>query len=391
MPRAQQWLIAQLLATSLMLVSVGTTTSAQAQQVPPPQIAAKSWLLLDMASGQVLTSAEMDAKVEPASLTKLMTAYLTFAALRDKKIDLATRPQVSKAAYEAIGSRMFVDPKAPATVDELLNGMIVQSGNDASIILAEAIAGTEQAFSQVMNREAQRLGMNNSRFLNATGLPDPSHYSTAADLSILATRLILDFPTEYARYYSKRSYTYNKISQENRNRLLFIDPTVDGVKTGFTEAAGYCLIASAKREQEGIGSRRLLSVVLGASSMAARATESQKLLAWGFQNFDLVRFYGDGKSVGTYEVWKGANPTVAGVIEGGMTITVGRGQAANLKAEVERAQPLIAPIAKGQKIGTVRIRLGETVIAERPLVAAQAVEQAGFFGRMVDTVKLWMR
>lgn len=391
MPRAQQWLIAQLLATSLLLVSVGTTTSAQAQQVPPPQIAAKSWLLLDMASGQVLTSAEMDAKVEPASLTKLMTAYLTFAALRDKKIELATRPQVSKAAYEAIGSRMFVDPKAPATVDELLNGMIVQSGNDASIILAEAIAGTEQAFSQVMNREAQRLGMNNSRFLNATGLPDPSHYSTAADLSILATRLILDFPTEYARYYSKRSYTYNKISQENRNRLLFIDPTVDGVKTGFTEAAGYCLIASAKREQEGIGSRRLLSVVLGASSMAARATESQKLLAWGFQNFDLVRFYGDGKAVGTYEVWKGANPTVAGVIEGGMTITVGRGQAANLKAEVERAQPLIAPIAKGQKIGTVRIRLGETVIAERPLVAAQAVEQAGFFGRMVDTVKLWMR
>ncbi len=365
--------------------------AAHAQQAAAPQIAGKSWLLLDLSSGQTLVSHEADAKLEPASLTKLMTAYLVFSALRDKRIDLNARPAVSKAAYEAIGSRMFVDPRAPATVDELLHGMIIQSGNDASIILADAVGGTEQAFVQMMNREAQRMGLKNTQFVNSTGLPDPAHYSTARDMAILAARLISDFPEAYARYYNKRNYTYNNITQENRNRLLFIDPTVDGVKTGFTEAAGYCLIASAKREQEGVGSRRLLSVVMGTVSMAARATESQKLLAWGFQNFDLAKYYGEGQPVGQYEIWKGKSKQVAGIVEGGLTLTVPKGQLQSLKAEVERAQPLIAPLAKGQKIGTVRIKLGDRLIAERTIVAAEAVQEAGFLGRALDTIKLWMR
>jgi serine-type D-Ala-D-Ala carboxypeptidase (penicillin-binding protein 5/6) len=364
---------------------------AQAQTpVAAPALAAKSWLLLDMTSNQILVGQEPDARVEPASLTKLMTAYLSFAALRDKKLTLDARPPVSKAAYEAIGSRMFVDPKAPATVEELLIGMIVQSGNDAAIILAEAIAGTEQAFAQVMNREAGRLGMKNTSFTNATGLPDTNHYSTARDLATLAARLINDFPNNYSLY-SKKSYTYNNISQENRNRLLFVDPSVDGVKTGFTDAAGYCLIASAKKDQPGVGSRRLLTVVLGTNSMAARATESQKLLAWGFQNFDLAQFYKPNQSIASYEVWKGKNKLVNGAVEGGLVLTIPKGQVDGLKADIERMQPLVAPIAKGQKIGTVRVRFGDKLIAERALVANEAIEEAGFFGRMIDTVRLWLK
>ena len=380
-----------LTVTLFLGLAIATVPSVvQAQSAPAPIIAAKSWFLLDVTSGQVLSSLDPDLKVEPASLTKLMTAYLTFAAIRDKKLAMTTRPAVSEAAYKAIGSRMFIDPKVPATVDELLHGMIVQSGNDAAIVLAEAVGGSETVFAQMMNREAARLGMKNSAFANSTGLPDANLYSTARDMSILATRLILDFPENYA-IYAQKSYTYNNITQENRNRLLFIDPTVDGVKTGHTEAAGYCLIASSKRDQPGFGARRLLSVVLGASSMATRATESQKLLAWGFQNFDLARFYPAGKEVGKYQVWKGKTNEVTGIVDGGLIVTVPKGQTEFVKAEVERLQPLIAPIAKGQTIGTVRVKLADKVIAEKALVASTAIEQAGFFGRMIDTVKLWMK
>jgi serine-type D-Ala-D-Ala carboxypeptidase (penicillin-binding protein 5/6) len=388
--RLASWLATSALVAAFTLSSL-SPAFVHAQAAPAPSIAGKSWLLLDVSSGQTLTSHEPDLRIEPASLTKLMTAYLTFAAIRDKKLTMGTRPAVSKLAYEAIGSRMFVDPKAPATVDELLNGMIVQSGNDASIILAEAVGGTEQAFAQMMNREAQRMGMKNSQFTNSTGLPDPGLYTTARDLGVLATRLIQDFPEFYALYYNRKNYTYNNISQENRNRLLFIDPTVDGVKTGFTEAAGYCLIASSKKDQGAAGSRRLISVVLGTGSMAARATESQKLLAWGFQNFDLARFFPSGQVVGNYEVWKGQTKQVAGVVDGGLVVTAPKGQVDSLKAEIERTQLLVAPLAKGQRIGTVRIKLGETVVAEKPLLAASAVEQGGIFTRMIDTVKLWSK
>ncbi len=359
-----------------------------AAQIAPPSIAARSWLLLDATTGQILASHEPDMKVEPASLTKLMTAHLVFKALEEKRLGLEQRPMVSTAAYKAIGSRMFVDPAKPATVEELVNGMIVQSGNDASIVLAEAVAGTEDAFAQQMNAEAQRLGMRSTQFRNSTGLPDPQHYTTAQDLSLLAMRLIIDHPQFYPLY-SKREYSYNNIKQPNRNRLLAIDPSVDGLKTGHTEAAGYCLIASARREQPGAGfSRRLISVVLGTTSETSRAIESQKLLNYGFQNFDSVRLYAKDQPAGNYEVWKGKANTVAGGFDGEVLVTVPRGQADKVKAEIERVQPLVAPIAQGQRIGTLRVKLDDRLIVERPLLAATAIEPAGWIGRTWDSVRL---
>jgi D-alanyl-D-alanine carboxypeptidase (penicillin-binding protein 5/6) len=378
----------RLLAT-LALWFAAAFAAAQAQ-VPPPSLAARSWLLVDVTTGQVLAASEPDQRVEPASLTKLMTAYLAFAALKEKRITLEQRPPVSQAAWRAIGSRMFVDPKKPATVDELLHGMIVVSGNDASIILAEAIGGSEEGFAQLMNREAQRMGMKNTQFRNATGLPDPQHYSSARDLATLATRLIQDYPQNYGLY-SLKEYAYNNIRQPNRNRLLFIDPSVDGVKTGHTEAAGYCLIASSRREQPGAGfQRRLLTVVLGTASEASRAIESQKLLNHGFQNFDAVRVFAKDQAAGSYQVWKGAAGEVKAGFDADVMVSVPKGQAGAIKAEIERVQPLVAPVAKGQRIGTLRVRLGDQLIAERPLLALDAVDQAGIFGRAWDTIRLWM-
>ena len=300
-------------------------------------------------------------------------------------------PPVSAPAYKAIGSRMFVDPAKPATVDELLHGMIVQSGNDASIVLAEAIAGTEAGFAELMNREAERLGMKNTRYRNATGLPDPAHYTTARDLARLTVRLIEDFPQDYAKYYSLKEYTYNKIRQPNRNRLLFLDPSVDGVKTGHTDAAGYCLIASSRREQAGSGfHRRLLSVVTGTASESARAIESQKLLNYGFQNYEAAKVLTAGQPLGRYQVWKGAANDVPAGFDQDVFVTVAKGQAGAIKAEVERVQPLIAPVARGQRIGTLRVKLGDQVLAERPVLALAAVDQAGVFGRAWDTIRLWI-
>jgi len=376
------------LIASVLLCAFMSMNAALAQ-IAPPTIAARSWLLLDATSGQVLASHDPDLKVEPASLTKVMTAYLTFEALKAKRITPDQRPTVSPGAYKAIGSRMFVDPARPATVEELLNGVIVQSGNDASIVLAEAVAGSEDTFAQQMNKEAQRLGMRNSQFRNATGLPDPQHYSTARDMAILAARLIADFP-EYYPLYSKREYTFNNIRQPNRNRLLAIDPSVDGMKTGHTEAAGYCLIASAHREQPGGGQRRLVSVVLGAASESSRAIESQKLLNYGFQNFDAVRIYAKGQPAGNYAVWKGRSDTVAGGCDGEVVVTVPRGQGDKVKAEIERVQPLVAPIAEGQRIGTLRVKLGDQVLAERALLAQAAVEPAGWFGRTWDGLRMML-
>ncbi len=274
-------------------------------------------------------------------------------------------------------------------MDELLHGMIIQSGNDASIVLAEALGGTEEVFAEQMNREAQRMGLKNTNFRNATGLPDPEHYTTARDLATLATRLITDFPQNYSLY-SQKEYTYNKIRQPNRNRLLFIDPSVDGVKTGHTEAAGYCLIASARREQPGGGfQRRLLSVVLGAASESARAIESQKLLNYGFQNYDAARVFAKDQAAATYQVWKGSAPEVKAGLGQDLIVTIPQGQAPSVKAEIERVKPLVAPVTQGQRIGTLRVKLGDQLLAERPLVALSAVPEAGFFGRAWDTVRLW--
>jgi D-alanyl-D-alanine carboxypeptidase (penicillin-binding protein 5/6) len=359
---------------------------AHAAAPQPPSVLGKSWLLADLSSGQILAAEKPNERFEPASLTKLMTAYLVFAALRDKKLSLESRVNVSERAWKAPGSRMFIEPRRPVTVEELIRGVVVQSGNDAGIALAEAVAGAEEAFVQRMNREAERLGMKGTRYMNASGLPDPQHYTTAHDLYLLTTALIRDFPTEYAQYYSQKEHRYNNISQPNRNRLLWLDPSVDGVKTGHTEAAGYCLVASSRR-----AGRRLLSVLLGSTSESARARESQKLLNWGFQFFDSVKLYGAGEAVKSLEVWKGATDAVKVGVKGDLFVTVPKGEADKLKAELVSQQPLVAPLASGQRVGTLRVSLEGKPYGEYPLVALEQVGQAGLLGRAWDTLRLWAR
>ena len=356
-----------------------------AQPGPAPGIAAQSWLLLDMASGQVIGAENADERRDPASLTKLMSAYLAFAALRDKAIVPTQLVAVSTAAWRAEGSRMFIEPKKAVTVDELLRGMIVQSGNDASIALAEAVAGSEEAFAERMNREAARLGLANTHFTNATGLSHPQHYSTATDLGRLATALIRDFPEDY-KLYSLREFRYNNITQPNRNRLLWIDPYVDGVKTGHTDAAGWCLIASAKR-----GDRRLVAVVLGAASDAARAAEAQKLLNYGFQAFDLVQLYPSGKPVSSLRVWKGlANDVAAGFVAD-KYVTLPKGKAEKLALSMTATEPLLAPVTKGQPVGKVKVTLEGALVGEFPLVALADVPVSNVLGRAWDTIRLWFK
>jgi D-alanyl-D-alanine carboxypeptidase (penicillin-binding protein 5/6) len=351
-----------------------------------PQVIGRAWVVADVSSGQILAAEKPDERFEPASLTKLMTAYLVFAALKEKKLTLDEKLRVSEKAWRAPGSRMFIEPKTPVAVEELIRGVIVQSGNDACIALAERIAGSEEAFAGMMNREAERLGMKNTKFMNASGLPDPQHYSTARDLYLLASALIRDFPEQYAQYYSQREYRYNGITQMNRNRLLWLDDSVDGMKTGFTEAAGYCLVASSKR-----GTRRLLSVLLGSTSETTRAQESQKLLNWGFQFYDAVRLYAGGAAVKEIEVWKGTQSTLKAGFLGDLVVTVPKGQGERLKAELLSMSPLIAPVAEGARVGNLRVTLDGKPLGEYPVVALQAVEAAGFFGRAWDTLRLWFK
>jgi D-alanyl-D-alanine carboxypeptidase (penicillin-binding protein 5/6) len=373
-----------LLAFTWAAASAGAQT-VPAAAVPPPAIAAKAYVLLDVLSGQTLVAQNADEPREPASLTKLMTAYLVFAALRDKQLVPSQMVTVSEKAWRAEGSRMFIDPKKAVSVDELLHGEIVQSGNDAAIALAEAVAGSEEAFVARMNNEAARLGMKNTRFVNVTGLPSPQQVSTAADLARIATATIRDFP-EYYSLYSLKEYRYNNITQSNRNRLLWTDPYVDGVKTGFTEAAGYCLVASAKR-----GPRRLLSVVLGATSGAARASESQKLLNYGFQFYDTVQLYQNGQPISTLRVWKGAANSVPVGFVVDQYVTLPKGQAQKLKLTVEAVEPLVAPVAHGQGVGAVNVTLEGKPLGEYPLVALADVAPASLFGRLLDTVRLWFK
>ena len=375
-------LLRQLLpfAFSLFLAS-----PALAQQAPvPPTLAAKSWLLLEMGSGQVLTAEKPDERLEPASLTKLMTAYLTFAALQKKTITLEQSLPVSQKAWKTGGSKMFVRVDTQVPVDDLIKGMIVQSGNDACVTLAEGIAGSEENFAQMMNREAQRLGMKSSSFTNSTGLPDPNLYTTAHDLSLLAGALIRDFPEYYKKYYSMKEFRYNNITQPNRNRLLYIDPSVDGVKTGHTEAAGYCLISSAMRDK-----RRLLSVVLGTKSDSARATESLKLLNWGFITYDAVTVAGKDQAVATLRVWKGLQKEVKAGFTADLVIAVPKGYAEKVKSDFVAEPRLIAPIEAGQKLGMLQVSIDGKPYAEYPVIALEAVPLAGFFGRLIDTIRLW--
>ena len=351
-----------------------------------PQVVGRAWVIADVSSGQILAAEKPDERFEPASLTKVMTAYLVFAALKEKKISLDEQVSVSEKAWRAPGSRMFIEPKKPVSVDELIRGMIVQSGNDACIALAERVAGSEEAFAGMMNREAERLGMKNTKYMNVSGLPDPQHYSTARDLYLLASALIRDFPEQYALYYSLREFRYNAITQVNRNRLLWLDNTVDGMKTGFTEAAGYCLIASSRR-----GPRRLLSVLLGSTAESTRAQESQKLLNWGFQFFDAVRLYAAGAPVKDIEVWKGAKGTLKAGFRNDLVVAVPKGQSEKLKAELLSLSPLVAPVNEGDRVGNLRVTLEGKPLGEYPVVALEAVPAAGIFGRAWDTLRLWFK
>ncbi len=350
-----------------------------------PALAAKAYVLLDFNSGQLLVSQNPDQRVEPASLTKLMTAYLTFSALKQKTLKPDQAVTVSERAWRAEGSRMFIEPRKPVTVDELIRGMIVQSGNDACIALAEAIAGSEEVFAQMMSRDAQRLGMKNTSFMNSTGLPHPQHYSTAHDLALLAVAIIRDFPEHYPLY-SLKEFRYNNITQANRNRLLWQDPTVDGMKTGYTENAGYCLVTSAKRE-----AHRLVSVVLGTASESARAAESQKLLNYGFQFYDSVRLYEKNQPVATLQVWKGGGNSVKAGFTGDLYLSLPKGQADKVKATVESAQPLLAPINAGQKVGVMKLTLDGKPYIELPVVALESVPLAGIFGRGWDSLRLLLK
>ena len=350
-----------------------------------PAVAAAAWLLTDVTSGQTLDAGNADARRDPASLTKLMTAYLVFGALRTKAIVPSQMVNVSERAWRAEGSRMFIEPRRAVSVDELLRGMIVQSGNDASIALAELVGGTEEEFVARMNKEAARLGMANTRFANVTGLSAPQHYSTAADLARLAAAVIRDYP-EYYPLYAQKEFRYNNITQPNRNRLLWTDPTVDGVKTGHTEAAGWCLIASAQR-----GDRRVLAVVLGAASDPARAAEAQKLMNWGFQAFDTVQLYQSGKQVTALRVWKGASPEVPAGFLADRHLTIPKGRSDKLSLTMQADEPLVAPVARAQRVGTVKVALDGKPVADFPLIALEDVPLASFFGRAWDTVRLWFR
>ncbi len=399
--------------------------AAAAQATQPPEIAAKSYLLLDVTSGQVLAAKDVDSPIEQASLTKLMTAYLVFDALKSKKIELQQTFGVSERAWKMPGSRMFIDPKMKVPVEDLIKGMIVQSGNDATVALAEGVGGTHERFVQLMNEQAKVLGMKATQYKNPEGLTEAGHTTTARDLGVLATRLMQDFP-QYVHYYALKKYRYEgtpAANDSNRNLLLFRDPTVDGLKTGHTDAAGYCLIATAKREVAGLGSvssaapsaaasaagagagagsgaataqsvtgsRRLLSVLLGAASENARANESQKLLNWGYTAFEAVKLFDAGQVVLSPQVWKGSEKVVKLGRAQAIIVTVPSGSASKLKTEVTRTEPLIAPIAKGQQVAMLKVMAGDQVVSQVPLLALEAVEQAGLLGRAWDSIRLWIK
>ena len=366
---------------------------AQVQAPPPPEVAARNYLLIDVTAGQVLAAKDVDAPIEQASLTKLMTAYLVFDALQAKKITLEQRFPVSERAWKMPGSRMFIDPKMQVPVDDLLKGMIVQSGNDATVALAEGVGGTVENFVRLMNEQAKALGMAGTHYKNPEGLTEPGHTTTAKDLATLAQHLLQDFP-QYMHYYSTKQYRYEGTpasNRNNRNLLLFRDPSVDGLKTGHTAAAGYCLVATAKRDIPQVGQRRLLSIVLGTASENARANESQKLLNWGYTAFDAVKLFDAGQPVATPELWKGKQSQLKIGRPQPIVVTVPGGSAGKVSTQIVRQEPLIAPIAQGQQVGQLKVMLGEQLVAEVPLLALESVEQAGIFGRAWDALRLWIK
>ncbi len=366
----------------LLSLTLAVTAHAALPMPPAPQLAAHAWLLVDANSGQSLAEKDADSRVEPASLTKLMTAYLVFGALKEHRLTLNQTLPVSEKAWRSEGSRTFLKVNSQAKVEDLVKGMIVQSGNDACIALAEGIAGSEDAFVAMMNQEAQRLAMTGSHFVNATGLPNPGHYATARDLAKLATALIRAYPNEY-KYYSIKEFTYNGITQPNRNRLLWLDPNVDGMKTGHTDRAGYCLIASAKRDN-----RRLLSVVLGAGSDNSRAAESQKLLNYGLQFFETMKLYSANQPVTTLRIYKGTSGSLGAGFQRDFYVTVPRGSSQRIQAQVITRQPMLAPIARGQGVGTLRLTLEGKPVGDFTLTALSSIGVSGLIRRGWDSLML---
>lgn len=376
-------LFKNLLASAVILTA--STTSFAGAVVPKPvapSIAAESYILMDHDSGKVLAESEATTRLPPASITKLMTSYVVSHELEAGNIQLDDEVLISENAWRMIGSRSFLEVNTKVPVEALLRGMIVQSGNDAAVALAEHIAGSEEVFAQMMNQYAQQLGMTDTNFTNSTGLPDPNHYTTARDIAILSSALIRDFPEHY-EWYAEKEYTYNGITQHNRNKLLWRDNSVDGLKTGHTDEAGYCLAASAKRD-----GMRLIAVVLGTSSDNARAQEIQKLFNYGFRFFETHQLYAAGEKITDSKVWKGASETVDLGLAQALSVTVPRGQYQDLQAVSNLQQPIIAPIAAGTELGEVEVRLGDEIITTQKLVALSDVEQGSWWRRLIDSLLL---
>jgi D-alanyl-D-alanine carboxypeptidase (penicillin-binding protein 5/6) len=367
-------------------VTENATAAPKPLPIPaPPQVQARGYILLDFTSGQVLAATKQDERLEPASLTKLMSAYGVFHALKDGRIKLDDMVRISPHARDQDGSRMFVEVGTQVSVENLIQGMIVQSGNDATVALAEHVAGSEPVFVDLMNQYAQRLGMASTHFENSPGMPGPQHYTTARDIAVLAAALIRDYP-EYYKYYSQREFTWNKITQPNRNGLLERDPTVDGLKTGHTESAGYCLVSSAKRD-----GMRLVSVVMGSPSINGRENASSALLNYGFNFFQTRKLYSANQAVMTLPVWKGAVEEVKLGVPHDVYATFARGQESSLAGAADVAEPLFAPLAAKTAAGNLRVTLGDQTLGTYPLHPLEDVPEAGFFGRLVDDVKLWFR
>ena len=384
----------------MLSLCMGAVVNAQTTPLlAAPEVAANAYLLIDVTANQILASKNIDAPIEPASLTKLMSAYVVFDALKAKKIDLKQTMPVSERAWKMPGSRMFIDPKMQVPVEDLIKGMIVQSGNDAVMALAEGVGGSAERFVQMMNAQAQLLGMKNTAYKNPEGLTQAGHSTTARDLSILAMRLMRDFP-EYTHFYAIKKYRYQgtpTANDSNRNLLLFRDPTVDGLKTGHTDAAGYCLIATAKRDFAGlglgtaVGSRRMLAIVLGTSSENERANEAQKLLNWGYTAFEAVKLFDAGQAVATPKIWKGTDNTIRLGQPDAIVVALPTGSASRIKTSIARPEPLMAPISKGQQVGVLKVGFDQQSVLDIPLMALDNVQQAGLLGRAWDALRLWIK
>lgn len=368
----------------LLFLAVSLLQAAPLPIPKPPATGARAYIVQDFNSGRIIADKDSGQGVDPASITKLMTAYVVFRELDSGNISLNDMVTISEKAWRTPGSRMFIEVGKQVSVEDLLQGMIIQSGNDATVALAEFIAGSEDTFAALMNRHAEELGLAGSHFLNSTGLPDPDHYMTARDIATLATRLVADFP-EYYKWYSKKEFTYNDITQYNRNKLLWRDDSVDGMKTGHTESAGYCLVTSAKRD-----GMRLISVVLGTKSDNARAEASQALLNYGFRFFETHRLYDAGTQLATSRVWKGDADDIALGLAKPLYATIPRGQYKALDASMTIDNRITAPLSKGQALGSVQVQLGASVVAEQPLVALQAVGEGSFWQRLVDEALLYL-